>query len=85
MPQDLDVDMIIDFITANPTAQAINDLRTGGNLSPILLSLQTKFKELTGLNPTPTNLKTVASIDPNREPLRVTEGRNVETAYKRIT
>ena len=78
LPQNLDVDMIIDFITANPTAQAINDLRTGGNLSPILLSLQTKFKELTGLNPTPTNIKTVANIDPNREPLRVTEGRNVE-------
>ncbi len=72
-------DDIADFITQYGTQAKINELTKGGNdLAGSIVNLESKFKELTGLSPTPTNIKTVLSIDSNREPLKVTEVRNVE-------
>ena len=74
---DLDMDMVIDFIQSNPTAADVKNLQKGG-LSQDLVALKQRFKELTGLSATKFNIDTVVSIDPNREPLRVTESKNVE-------
>tara|TARA_B100000963_G_scaffold75320_1_gene63473 strand:+ start:29826 stop:36614 length:6789 start_codon:yes stop_codon:yes gene_type:complete len=74
---ELSIDMVIDFIESNPTLADVKNLQKGG-LSQDLVALKQRFKELTGLSATKFNLNTVLSIDPNREPLRVTETRNVE-------
>jgi len=74
---ELTIDMVIDFIQSNPTAADVKNLQKGG-LSQDLVALKQRFKELTGLSATKFNVNTVLSIDPDREPLRVTEGRNIE-------
>jgi len=72
-------DDIADFITQYGTQAKINELTKGGNdLAGSIVNLESKFKELTGLSPTLTNIKTVLSIDPTREPLKVTEAKNIE-------
>ena len=80
----LDMENIIDFIQSNPTAKDVNQLKRGdAELSAVLVELQNKFKELTGLNPTPNNIKTVVGIDPNREPLAVTKEKDVEDSVRK--
>jgi len=80
----LDMETIIDFIEANPTAQNVKELQRGDSkLTSGLIDLQVKFKELTGLNPTPTNIKTVMQVDPNREPLAVTKEKDVEDSVRK--
>ena len=78
------METIIDFIEANPTAQKVKELQRGDSqLTSGLMDLQVKFKELTGLNPTPTNIKTVMQVDPNREPLAVTKVKDVEDSVRK--
>ena len=73
------VDDIADFITQYGTQAKINELKKGGDdIATAIVSLENKFKDLTGLAPTPTNIKTALSVDPTREPLKATEVRDVE-------
>lgn len=80
----LDMETIIDFIEANPTAKKVKELQRGDSqLTSALIDLQVKFKELTGLNPTPTNIKTVMQVDPNREPLVATQEKDVQDSVRK--
>ena len=73
------MDDIADFITQYGTQAKINELTKGGNeLAGAIVSLENKFKDLTGLAPTPSNIKAALDVDPTREPLKATEVRDVE-------
>ena len=73
------MDDIADFITQYGTQAKINELTKGGNeLAGAIINLENKFKDLTGLSATPSNIKAVLDVDPTREPLRVTQVRDVE-------
>ena len=68
----LEVEAVIDFIVKNPNRKV--DTKKGK--SETLTELEKRFKELTGINPTPSNINTVVSINPDAEPLSVVEQRN---------
>jgi len=68
----LEVEAVIDFIVKNPNRKV--DTQKGK--SETLTELEKRFKELTGINPTPSNINTVVSINPDAEPLSVVEQRN---------
>lgn len=68
----LEVEAVIDFIVRNPNRKV--DIKKGK--SATLTELEKRFKELTGINPTPSNINTVVSISPDAEPLSVVEQRN---------
>jgi len=73
------VDDIADFITQYGTQAKINELKKGGDdIANAIVSLENKFKDLTGLSPTPSNIKAALDVDPTREPLKTTEVRDVE-------
>ena len=44
--------------------------------------MEAKFEQLTGLKPTPTNIKTVNNIDPNREPISETQKKSKDVLQK---
>ena len=69
---------VIDFITANPTGKL--DIESG--TSQVEKDLEAKFEQLTGLKPTPTNIKTVNNIDPNREPISETQKKSKDVLQK---
>ena len=64
------VDEIVSFIQENPNQEAIDKaINYSKGESNTLINLKNKFTELTGVNPTPTNIAAVLSIDPERAPL----------------
>ena len=69
---------VIDFITANPTGKL--DIESG--VSQVEKDLEAKFEQLTGLKPTPVNIRTVNNIDPNREPISETEKKSKDVLQK---
>jgi hypothetical protein len=69
---------VIDFITANPTGKL--DIELG--LSQVEKDLEAKFEQLTGLKPTPVNIRTVNNIDPNREPISETQKKSKDLLQK---
>ena len=70
--ENVTLEEVVEFMKNNPNAEALNIL--GGKKvidKNTLTSLKEKFKKLTGVEATPTNIDTVINIDPNREPLIV--------------
>lgn len=63
----LDVEAVIDFIVNNPKRK----INVKQGKPSVVRELETKFKELTGINPTPTNIDTVVNISPDAQPLAV--------------
>tara|TARA_R110002073_G_scaffold1996_3_gene14010 strand:- start:5427 stop:11744 length:6318 start_codon:yes stop_codon:yes gene_type:complete len=59
------IQKVVDFIIKNDTANL--KIKTGK--SPGLIDLEIKFEALTGLKPTPTNIKTISDINPNADPI----------------
>ena len=59
------IQKVVDFIIKNDTANL--KIKTGK--SPGLIDLEIKFEALTGLKPTPTNIKTISDINPNTDPI----------------
>ena len=63
----LEVENVIDFIVNNPKRK----INVKQGKPSVVRELETKFKELTGINPTPTNIDTVVNISPDAQPLAV--------------
>lgn len=65
----VETDAVVDFVLSNPTKADIQQ-NFGASIDStnILESLKQKFKDLTGLEATPRNIRTVLKIDPNRPP-----------------
>jgi len=63
----LEVENVIDFIVNNPKRK----INVKQSKPSVVRELETKFKELTGINPTPTNIDTVVNISPDAQPLAV--------------
>ena len=59
------VQKVIDFIVENPTRKI--SIQKGK--PAVVKELETRFKELTGINPTPSNIDTVVAINPDATPL----------------
>ena len=72
----IDTNDVIDLVLDFPNRKAINEF-IQSNLpgKEFLSDLESRFTELTGLKPTPRNIKAVLSVDPNRMP-------NVEAAAR---
>ncbi len=63
----LEVENVIDFIVNNPKRK----INVKQGKPSVVRELEAKFKELTGINPTPTNIDTVVNISPDAQPLAV--------------
>ena len=72
----IDTNDVIDLVLDFPNRKAINEFVQSQLPGKEFLSdLESRFTELTGLKPTPRNIKAVLSVDPNRMP-------NVEAATR---
>ena len=71
---DLTLEQVTEFIKAYPTTKAINEYQKGDTgITNNIDKLKERFKKLTGLEATDSNIDTVLSIDPNREPIEATK------------
>ena len=69
----IDLQYILEFIKRNNTPAKAKKA-SAPKLEPKTLTqidLETKFKELTGINPTPTNIDLVVGIEPGRTPIEI--------------
>jgi hypothetical protein len=81
----LSTDQIVDFIETYNTAAKVAEFKQGDpEIASTIRDLETKFKDLTGISPTPTNIKTVINIDPNRPPLKLIEEQVAEQEAMQI-
>jgi len=81
----LSTDQIVDFIETYNTAAKVAEFKQGDpEIASTIRDLETKFKDLTGTSPTPTNIKTVINIDPNRPPLKLIEEQVAEQEAMQI-
>jgi hypothetical protein len=81
----LSTDQIVDFIETYNTAAKVAEFKQGDpEIATAIRDLETKFKDLTGVSPTPTNIKTVINIDPNRPPLKLIEEQVAEQEAMQI-
>jgi len=72
----VDVQDIIEFVQENNTESKLNKfigLSSQIQKTPELMELESKFTDLTGLQPTPSNIEAVLSVDPERPPLEMLE------------
>ena len=72
----VDVQDIIEFVQENNTESKLNKfigLSKRIQKTPELIELESKFTDLTGLQPTPSNVEAVLSVDPERPPIEVLE------------
>lgn len=83
---DLTLEKVTEFIKTYPTTKAINDYQKGDvGITSNIEKLKDRFKKLTGLEATDTNVETAISIDPNREPIEVTKEKARTQASKDST
>lgn len=81
----LSTDQIVDFIETYNTASKVAEFKQGDpEIASNIRDLETKFKDLTGITSTPTNIKTVINIDPNRPPLKLIEEQVAEQEAMQI-
>ena len=71
--ENVTLEEVVEFMKNNPNNQAIKELTGIKASTETLRNLKDKFKSLTGLEATPTNVNTVLEVDPNREPLSIVE------------
>ena len=84
--ENVTLEEVVEFMKNNPNAEALNVLAGKKGVDKnTLTSLKEKFKELTGVEATPTNINTVINIDPNREPLSVAKEQADVQAQKEAT
>jgi hypothetical protein len=83
---DLTLEQVTEFIKAYPTTKAINEYQKGDTgITNNIDKLKERFKKLTGLEATDSNIDTVLSIDPNREPIEATKEKARTQASKDST
>ncbi len=83
---DLTLEQVTEFIKAYPTTKAINEYQKGDTgITNDIDKLKERFKKLTGLEATDSNIDTVLSIDPNREPIEATKEKARTQASKDST
>lgn len=83
---DLTLEQVTEFIKAYPTTKAINEYQKGDTgITNNIDKLKERFKKLTGLEATDSNINTVLSIDPNREPIEATKEKARTQASKDST
>jgi hypothetical protein len=83
---DLTLEKVTEFIKAYPTTKAINEYQKGDTgITNNIDKLKERFKKLTGLEATDSNIDTVLSIDPNREPIEATKEKARTQASKDST
>ena len=80
--ENVTLDEVVEFMKNNPNSKAIKELTGIEGSTEALKKLKDKFKSLTGLEATPTNVSTVLEVDSNREPLIITQEQSQSTLEK---